>query len=123
MDKEQLKQDFLFLKEDSRVLAVLLFGSHVKGNTHSRSDIDICIVAPDTKPWDILSQVFAEVNTERKNYDVRMFEEMGIEMKHKIIENHEVIWCRDEKRFQEHFYFYQKLWRDQSKVKLEEGKR
>lgn len=31
MDREQIKADFEFLKEDERVLGVLVFGSRVRG--------------------------------------------------------------------------------------------
>ena len=44
MDRKKIEEDFKFLEEDEAVLAVLLFGSQVTGETHERSDIDICIV-------------------------------------------------------------------------------
>jgi len=44
MDKEALKEDFSWVREDDRVLAVLLFWSFVEGEDHAKSDIDLTLV-------------------------------------------------------------------------------
>ncbi|MFB6265482.1 MAG: nucleotidyltransferase domain-containing protein [Candidatus Nanohaloarchaea archaeon] len=114
MDREQVREDFQFLEEDDRVLAVLVFGSQVAGKAHERSDIDICIVAPDTDPMDVMGEVWAEVPTDSRNYDVHTFEEFSLKMKHQVMEDHEKVWCRDESRLEEYFYRFRKLWNDQA---------
>jgi hypothetical protein len=34
-------------------------------------------------------------------------------MKMEVIENHEVVFCRDLPELYEYFYFFRKLWKDQ----------
>ncbi|MFB6099659.1 MAG: nucleotidyltransferase domain-containing protein [Candidatus Nanohalobium sp.] len=115
MDREQIEEDFEFLKEVDEVLAVLVFGSQVKGESHERSDTDICIVVPDAEPWDILSEVYPEVDVEKKGYDVKVFEELTLRLKNSVIQNHEIVWTRDYSRLQEYLFRFRKLWNDQSK--------
>jgi len=117
MDREQVEADFNQLRDDDRVEAVLLFGSHVTGRAHERSDIDICIVAPDTEPIEIMRTVWRNPDLSRDRYDVHTFEEFGLKMKHQVMENHEIIWCRDTYKLQEYFYHYRKLWNDTAKAR------
>lgn len=112
-----MKKDFEFLKRDKRVLGVLVFGSQVTDRSHGRSDIDICVVAPGAEPWDILKQVFPKINTEKKRYDVHLFEEFTLRLKHYVMKDHEVLWTRDRGKLEEYFYTYNKLWKDQAKAR------
>lgn len=114
---EKIEEDFEFLKEDERILAVLIFGSRVGGETHGKSDTDICIVAPGSDPWSVLREIFPKVDTEKKGYDVHTFEELTLKMKHEVMENHKIVWCRDEFELQEYFYNYWKIWNDQAKAR------
>ncbi len=125
---EDIEEDFDWAKEDDRILAVLLFGSIVRGEQHSKSDIDVTIVVPgaslhyydcegvsdesvDIK--DVLMKAFREVNTASKNYDVHIFEELPIHIQYGIIEEHEVVYTSDRLGMYEYFYNYRKLWDDQ----------
>lgn len=114
MDIDGVMDDFEFLKKDDRVLAVLVFGSHVKEEAHEGSDVDVCIVAPESDPLEVLGEVWENVDTEGKNYDVHTFEELSLKMKHQVMENHETVWSRDRYRLQEYFYRFRKLWKDQA---------
>lgn len=117
MDEGKIKEDFSFLKEDVNILAVLVFGSQVTGQKHERSDTDICVVAPDAEPSDVMRKVWRNVKTEKKGYDVHTFEEFNLKMKHEVMENYEIIWCEDKPKLQEYFYKYRKLWKDQAKAR------
>ena len=44
---EKARRDLAFLQGD--VLGVLLYGSWATGESHEKSDIDICIVAPSAE--------------------------------------------------------------------------
>lgn len=112
MDRKKIEEDFKFLEEDEAVLAVLLFGSQVTGETHERSDIDICIVAPDTKPLNMMRKAWRELKTEK--YDVHTFEEFSLKMKHQVIEKHEIIHCSNERKLKEYLHRYRKIWNDQA---------
>lgn len=106
-----IKEDFGFLKDD--VLAVLMFGSVVRGEETARSDVDICVVAPDKDPEDILKSVFREVDVEARNYDVHVFEELPLHVKMQVIKNHDIVYTKDKYRLYEYFYYFRKLWDDQ----------
>ncbi|PSG98520.1 MAG: DNA polymerase subunit beta [Nanohaloarchaea archaeon SW_7_43_1] len=112
MDRKQVEKDLKFLKNDKKVLAVLLFGSQVTGKTHERSDTDICIVAPDTKPIKIMRKVWRRLKTEK--YDIHTFEEFSLKMKNQVMKDHEIIRCEDEQELEEYFYRYRKIWNDQA---------
>lgn len=115
MDAGKLEGEFEGLKEHDEILAVLLFGSHVEGRAHERSDIDICVVAPGADTREVLRKIWMEVSADK--YDVHTFEELPLYIKHRIIENHEIIWCRDFGQLQEYFYRFRKLWNDQAKAR------
>ncbi|ADC66001.1 DNA polymerase beta domain protein region [Ferroglobus placidus DSM 10642] len=107
VEKSDVARDFGFLKD--RVLAVLIFGSSVKGKGR---DVDVCIVAKDD-PKKILKEVFSKVDASK--YDVWIFEELPLYMKIEVIENHEIVFCKDELELYEYFYQFRKLWKDQKR--------
>lgn len=115
----ELKKDFSFLGKDIKeknILAVILYGSYAKNMQHIRSDIDICIVAPNLKtPKDfsiLLGKVWGKVDGSK--YDIRLFEELPLYIKASVIKNHNVIFVGDFGELQYYFYKIRKLWNDQS---------
>lgn len=131
MDKrriDELKKEFSWVNEDSRILAVLLFGSIVEEKDHLKSDIDIAIVVPGASNYyydcdgvnyenvvssDILMKVFRKIDIISKNLDVHIFEDLPLHIKMDIIENHELIYTSDKIGMYEYFFNYRKLWDDQ----------
>ena len=111
---EKVKCDFAFLKERKDVLGVLVFGSLASGEFHDRSDIDICIVAPETKDLDDLID-FVFKNIYNRRYDIKFFELLPLRIKIEVIKNHKVIYSRNLADLYEYFYFYRKLWKDQER--------
>lgn len=107
VEKSRVAADLGFLKD--RVLAVLIFGSSVKGEGR---DIDVCIVARED-PKEVLREVFSKVDASK--YDVWVFEELPLYMKIEVIENHEIVFCKDELELYEYFYQFRKLWKDQER--------
>lgn len=107
VEKSSVARDFRFLKD--RVLAVLIFGSSVK---EEGGDIDVCIVARDD-PKKVLKEVFSKADASK--YDVWVFEELPLYMKMEVIENHEIVLCKDELELYEYFYQFKKLWKDQKR--------
>ena len=104
-DIERIKRDFEFLSDS--VLAVVVYGSRAKNEETERSDIDVCIVAPNTDGF----KIFRE--TLHLDYDIRIFELMPLFLKIEVIKNHEIIYTRDILDFYEYLYFFRKLWKDQ----------
>ncbi|MBO3755109.1 MAG: DNA polymerase subunit beta [Candidatus Brockarchaeota archaeon] len=99
------------LSEIKGVLAILLFGSKVKGESMIR-DVDVCIVAPEVNDKaGLLLDVFSRVNNQK--YDIWLFEELPLYMKAEIIKTHKVVWCRDIDELYDYFANLMKIWRDQ----------
>ena len=108
---KKLEEEFSSLKE--KVLGVLLFGSSAENKDTIRSDIDICIVAPNQKPNEVLSAVYRKIDVYGKKYDVYIFEEFPLYMKAEVLRNHRVIIAKDLPELYEYLYFYRKLWDEQ----------
>jgi len=125
---EELKRDFSWVEDDKRILAVLLFGSKVSEEDHSRSDVDLAIVVPGSSNFyydckgvsdekvdssEVLGEVFMEVNTASKDYDVHVFEELPLHIQIAIINEHQIVHTSDKYGMYEYFYNYRQLWKDQ----------
>ncbi len=117
--RESIEADFSFLFGKKEVLAVLLYGSVVKGEETPRSDIDVCIVASVSgNKVELLKEVYRNLDVFSKKYDVRIFEELPLYIQIQIIQNHEVVYTRDIYELHEYFYFFRKLWEDQASRQL-----
>ena len=79
----------------------------------SRSDIDVCIVAPNEDLHQLISFILQNVNVTSKKYDVRVFQELPLYIKIQVIENGELLYSANELDLYEYFYMYRKLWNDQ----------
>lgn len=106
----KIKEDFLFLKE--KVLGIVIFGSLVNGDFTGKSDIDVCIVSPNTPASEILSMVFQNVDVEKEHYDVKVFEELPLYLKAEVIRRYVVV-IGDEGEIAEYFRVFWKIWKDQ----------
>lgn len=114
--KERLKDiynDFLCVIENKNILGILLYGSYIKNVETSKSDIDICIVAPSENKVELLAFIFDKINVVSKKFDIRFFSELPLYIKIQIIEEGELIYSLDELDLYEYFYFYRKLWAEQ----------
>ncbi len=112
---ESIKKDFSFLFERKDVLAILLYGSAAKGDETPRSDIDICIVAPDCQDrYNLLTEVFRKLDVFSKKYDIRIFEELPLYIQIQIIQKNEIIYAKDIYELYEYFYNFRKLWEVQA---------
>ena len=109
----QLKEDFQFVKKDPAILGVMLYGSHLTDDNTVRSDIDVCIIAPDHNLYEIYQFVMSNLKNHIDDYDIRFFEELPIHIMGEIIENGKVIITADEPALYEYFFPFRKEWEDQ----------
>ena len=114
--REQINQiynDFqeIFNKKD--ILGVLLYGSVVTDTNTNKSDIDVCVVAPNENRHQLLSFILQNINVNLKKYDIRFFSELPLYIKIQVIEKGILIYSPDNLELYEYFYFYRKLWADQ----------
>ncbi|TFF98551.1 MAG: nucleotidyltransferase domain-containing protein [Promethearchaeota archaeon] len=110
---KKIEQDFNPIIETKDILGILLFGSYSKDKETSRSDIDICIVAPNDDPAELLSYILQKINTNLKHYDIRLFQELPLYIKIRVIQDGILIYSTNKYDLYEFFYFYRKLWNDQ----------
>ena len=110
---EQIYSDFSIIIQKKEILGILLYGSYLLDNETSKSDIDICIVAPNEDIHQLISFILQNVNVSSKKYDVRVFQELPLYIKIHVIENGKLIYSENELDLYEHFYLYRKLWNDQ----------
>ena len=117
---------YSFIKQlPSTVDAVLLFGSILNSKKWApHSDIDICVIASRAADnSDLLLMILRLLPIPFKNdtdmksraYDVQMFEDLPLYMQIRIIQNHYLLYVRnnDVAGLYEYFYHYRKLWKDQ----------
>ena len=107
---EKAKKDLAFLQDN--VLGVLIYGSWATGESHEKSDIDICIVAPSAEDKIALwRETIAKIRDDR--YDIRIFELMPIHLRMAVIEQGMVVYSRDVLELYEYFYPFRRMWEDQ----------
>ena len=107
---EMAKKDLAFLQDN--VLGVLIYGSWATGESHEKSDIDICIVAPSAEDKIALwREAIAKIRDDR--YDLRVFELMPIYLRMAVIEQGVVVYSRDVLELYEYFYPFRRIWEDQ----------
>jgi len=114
VDREEVlaraKRDFQFLQD--QVLGIMLFGSWARNDASERSDIDLCLVAPEVEDKAALwREAISEPRDSR--YDVRIFELLPLYMKMAVIEEGLVIYARDILDLYEYFYPFRRVWEDQ----------
>ena len=108
-----LKERFKPLASDNAIWAILLFGSTVSEEDSPRSDIDICVVAPEAQDKEkLLRKIWRTVEG---NFDLWLFEELPLYLQMVVITEHIVLYSsQDIPALHEYFYFYRKLWKDQA---------
>jgi len=110
---DQIFNDFSKVITNKDILGILLYGSFTKDKNTNKSDIDICIVAPNEDLHQLLSFVLQNINVGAKKYDIRIFNELPLYIKIHIIEDGLLIYSSNKLDLYEFFYIYRKLWDDQ----------
>ncbi|MBI3034800.1 nucleotidyltransferase domain-containing protein [Candidatus Woesearchaeota archaeon] len=109
-----LKKDLKEIKDD--VFAILIYGSYAVGGANIRSDVDVCVVLKNNDKEEInnVNRKILRISAKNEKYDIRIFEQMPLFMKNQVIKNGKVTYAKDKAGLGEYFYFFRKLWRDQS---------
>lgn len=90
-----------FVKQDSRILAVFLFGSATRNEVHKGSDVDICLVMEKG------NYTTGELYQKRLSYlklfdmDIQIFQQLPLYIRIRIIREGKVLFCRNEDRLYE----------------------
>ena len=110
-----VKRKLQFLRDpfwEERVLGVLLYGSQVRGEAGPRSDIDLCVIAPQVAGRPALWRKFISILRDDR-YDVHIFEILPMHIKMAVIEEGVVLHSRDVLELYEYFYPFRREWEDQ----------
>lgn len=97
MDAErQLERLLALARADSEVLAVILFGSHARGECRAGSDVDVCLVlTPAPRDAGALGRtVLAYASA--VDLDVQVFERLPLYVRHRVLKDGRVLFVRDE---------------------------
>ena len=68
---DKIYNDFSEVIANKDILGILLYGSFTKDKNTTKSDIDICVVAPNEEKHQLFSFVLQNVNVNAKKYDWR----------------------------------------------------
>jgi hypothetical protein len=105
----RIRSDLAFLED--RVLGILRLRSTLDPEATPR-DVDLCIVAPGQRPAELLLETFGRVDVRGRRYDLWVFEELPIWMRHEVLERHVVVWTGDLPALTEYLYHQRKLCED-----------
>jgi hypothetical protein len=93
---EELKRFVETAGRDPSVFAVMLFGSHARGEETAGSDVDVCLIfLPKAQENLALSQKKHEYTT-AFDLDVQVFRQLPLYMRHRVLRDGKVLFCRDE---------------------------
>ena len=101
---------------------MLLYGSQAQDEAGQRSDIDLCIAAPEAADKAALWREFIS-HLRDNRYDVRIFEILPLHIKMAVIEEGLVVYSRDVLELYEYFHIFRREWEDQKhrqEVRLED---
>lgn len=87
--------------DDPDVLAVLLFGSAARGDSHARSDVDVCLVLT-ADPRSRLQQADKRrVYLGDVDLDVQVFQSLPLPIRTRVLREGRVMFCRNEEALYE----------------------
>ncbi len=94
MDKV-IEKIIMNAKKDPVVIAVALFGSYARGESHR--DMDICIFLRSGKysPAELFDRRLKFTPPEEK-YDVQLFQQLPLYIQKRILKEGKIIYCKDE---------------------------
>ena len=109
-----LKENFAFTLSLPEILGVMLYGSHILNDTHSRSDVDICIVCKEKPSLSLWNQIMELQSHPKESYSIFFFQELPLYIKKDIFQEGIVILSPDVPELYEFFFPYRKIWHDEA---------
>ncbi len=100
------------VKNNKKVLAVLVFGSMVDNKNHPFSDIDICLVMPKANEKTKRQMLLTASGSLPEEYDIKIFEEMPLMLKGEVIKNNKVVFSKSENELHEYLWKWKKIYDD-----------
>jgi predicted nucleotidyltransferase len=96
-----LERVTLRARNDPAVLAVILFGSHARGEAEASSDVDVCLVLEPEVPSDLsASRKRLDYLTEA-DLDLAIFQQLPLPVRSRVLREGQVLFVRDTDRLYE----------------------
>ena len=86
-------------RQDQDVLAIIVFGSHARGDDGPTSDLDICLVL---QPKDYSALKLSHKRLEYLKFfsmpglDIHVYQQLPLYIRKRILKEGEILFCRDE---------------------------
>ena len=94
---DEIRKLIKVARQDRDILAVFLFGSVARNNSHQQSDIDICLVMKKGGDSAMeLSQKKLEYLKLTDNMDVQIFQQLPLYIRIRIIKEGKILFCANE---------------------------
>lgn len=89
------------VRADEDILAVILFGSHARGEGGAASDLDICLVLWPRSHSDLeLSRKKLEYLVSF-DFDIQIYQQLPLYIRRRVLKEGKVLFCRDEAKLYE----------------------
>ena len=96
-----LERVTLRARNDPAVLAVILFGSHARGEAEASSDVDVCLVLEPEVPSDLsASRKRLDYLTEA-DLELAIFQQLPLPARSRVLREGQVLFVRDTDRLYE----------------------
>jgi len=92
---KQLEQLLSQAKEDSEVLAVLQFGSTVRGEQTAASDVDVCLLLQSKKYGQLTLSRKKLAYLQGDDLDVHVFQQLPLYIRQRVLKEGKVLFARD----------------------------
>ena len=83
------------IQQDEAVLAVMLFGSAVRGDTHLCSDVDVCLIFYP-KDWTPEELARKRLDYLHFDLDVKIFQALPLYVRHRVLKEGHALLVKDE---------------------------
>ncbi len=92
---KQLEQLLSEAREDSEILAVLLFGSNARGEQTAASDVDVCLLLQPRKydPLALSRKKLAYL--QGNDLDVHVFQQLPLYIRQRVLKEGRILFARD----------------------------
>ncbi|MCK6553307.1 nucleotidyltransferase domain-containing protein [Candidatus Binatia bacterium] len=94
--EEQMRRLLQRAAQDTDVLAVFLFGSAARGDTHAGSDVDVCLVLGAAGGGRVRQMEKRLGYLGDVDLDVQIFQSLPLPVRIRVLREGRVLFCRDE---------------------------
>lgn len=88
-------------RNDSAVLAIILFGSHARGEAESSSDVDVCLVLEPGVPLDLSASRKRLDYRAEADLELAIFQQLPLAVRSRVLREGRVVFVKDTDRLYE----------------------